>query len=97
MSPDVERILRACVAQRDREIDRLPGQTELLCLEIKRLRADLEVAESRKSDVIKAMKKAMYEARGHLGAIMIQTQPQDDPIIIGHVADALRILGGSAP
>jgi hypothetical protein len=39
----------------------------------------------------------MYEARSHLGAIMIQTQPQDDPIIIGHVADALRILGGTAP
>lgn len=80
MRPDVERILRACVAQREREgLDRVPGQTELLCLEIK------------------AARDAMYEARSHLGAIMIQTQPQDDTIIIGHVADALRILGGIAP
>lgn len=79
MRPDVERILRACVAQRESEVDRLPGQTELLCAEIMSAR------------------DAMYEARSHLGAIMIQTQPQDDPIIIGHVADALRILGGTAP
>jgi len=43
------------------------------------------------------MRDATYEARSHLGAIMIQTQPQDDTIIIGHVADALRILGGIAP
>jgi len=80
MRPDVERILRACVAQRESEgLDRVPGQTELLCLEIK------------------TMRDATYEARSHLGAIMIQTQPQDDTIIIGHVADALRILGGIAP
>lgn len=80
MRPDVERILRACVAQRRSEgLDRVPGQTELLCMEIK------------------AMRDAMYEARSHLGAIMIQVQPQDDQIIIGHVAAALRILGGISP
>ena len=29
--PDVERILRACVSERQRTPGRLPGQTELLC------------------------------------------------------------------
>ena len=40
MKPDVERILRACVAQREREVDKVPGQTETLCREILRLRGD---------------------------------------------------------
>lgn len=48
MRPDVERILRACVAQREREgLGRAPGQTELLCLEVKALRALLSGAGTR--------------------------------------------------
>ena len=78
MRPDVKRILRACVVQRELGIDLVPGlELLLLCAEIMSAR------------------DAMYEARSHLGAIMIQTQPQDDPIIIGHVADALRILSAT--
>ena len=41
---------------------------------------------------IMSVRAAVYEARSHLGAIMIQTQPQDDQIIIGHVVAALHIL-----
>ena len=47
MSPDVERILRACIAQRESEgLERVPGQTELLCLEIKAVRDAMYEARS---------------------------------------------------
>lgn len=42
--PDVERILRASVNYRQRTPDRMPGQTELLCRAIYRVRFYLPVA-----------------------------------------------------
>lgn len=42
-----------------------------------------------------AIKSRAAEARDHLGAALMQTIDKDDPIIMGHVRDAYRLLGGS--
>lgn len=36
------------------------------------------------------------EALAHLGAALVQSIPSDDQIIMGHVRDAYRLLGGSS-
>ncbi len=38
--------------------------------------------------------EAVTDARHHLQAALAQVVPQDDPIIVGHMRKAYRLLGG---
>lgn len=38
--------------------------------------------------------KAIYEALGHLGAALAQSISTDDQVIVGHIREAYRALGG---
>ena len=42
-------------------------------------------------DELEILKNAIIEIRGHLGAAVAQSIPEDDQIIMGHVRDALEI------
>ena len=45
----------------------------------------------------RATTEHLFEARTHLYIALVQSLPSDDQIIIGHIRDALRLLGGPMP
>jgi len=49
------------------------------------------------ADFLEKLQKKVSEARSHLGAALSQSIPKDDQIIMGHVRDAFKELGGRTP
>lgn len=39
----------------------------------------------------------LRDARSHLYVALVQSLPSDEPVILGHVREALLLLGGTPP
>jgi len=39
----------------------------------------------------------LRDARSHLYVALVQSLPSDEPLILGHVREALLLLGGTPP